>query len=89
MRPSHYHETASSAAGNSQENISEFDRRDSANFERYSYEYSQNVEAKSEGSNELKYLLGEKIDAKEFERKQLPTKRKTLEMKMESIEGKF
>jgi hypothetical protein len=35
-----------------------------------SLQCSQNVEANSEGSNEIKYLLGEKINVKEFERKQ-------------------
>lgn len=35
-----------------------------------SQEYSKNVEANSEGSNDIKYLLGEKINIKEFERKQ-------------------
>ena len=73
-------------AGNSQENL-EFD--DTEKFERYSYEYSQNVEAKSEGSNELKYLLGERIDEREFQRKQHPTKRKTMKQKLDSIEAKF
>merc|ERR1711939_1025251 len=37
--------------------------------DRYSYEYSQNVEADSSGSSEIKYLLGEPIDAKAFERR--------------------
>lgn len=43
-----------------------------------SQEYSKNVEANSEGSNDIKYLLGEKINIKEFERKQQPNKKKTL-----------
>jgi len=33
---------------------------------RYSYEYSQNVEAESSGSSEIKYLLGEPIDMRAF-----------------------
>ena len=43
-----------------------------------SLEYSKNVEANSEGSNDIKYLLGEKINVKEFERKQPTNKKKTI-----------
>jgi hypothetical protein len=43
-----------------------------------SLEYSKNVEVNSEGSNDIKYLLGEKINVKEFERKQPPNKKKTI-----------
>ena len=54
-----------------------------------SLEYSKNVEANSEGSNDIKYLLGEKINVKEFERKQPPNKRKTINQKKQAIENKF
>ena len=55
----------------------------------FSQEYSKNVEANSEGSNDIKYLLGEKINVKEFERKQQPNKKKTLTQKKQAIENKF
>jgi len=54
-----------------------------------SKEYSKHVEAQSEGSNNIKYLLGENINIKEFERKQNPTKKKTLSQKKDAIEDKF
>ena len=47
--------------------------------ERYSLEYSQTVEADSSGLSEIKYLLGEPIDARAFERRPTNAKVKTAQ----------
>ena len=51
--------------------------------EKYSQEFSQNVEAFSDGSSELKYLLGDEIDVNAVEKKLAKngSKGKTVEQK--------
>ena len=50
-----------------------------SNGERYSLEYSQTVEADSSGLSEIKYLLGEPIDARAFECRPTNAKVKTAQ----------
>ncbi len=59
-----------------------------SNYERYSLEYSQNVEADSSGSSEIRHVLGEPIDAKAFERPPTNAKIKTVQQKEQLVENR-
>lgn len=57
--------------------------------EKQSLEYSQNVEVYSDGSSEIKYLLGDEIDLKQVEKRKNSSKGLTIQQKKQQIEDKF
>lgn len=58
-------------------------------YDKFSLEYSQNVEAECSEQSEIKYLLGEPIDPKDFDRRPSNARIKTLAEKEQSVENKF
>ena len=67
----------------------ESNAQEDAETQKQSLEYSQNVEVYSDGSSEIKYLLGDEIDVKQVEKRKNNSKGMTVSQKKEEIEVKF
>lgn len=59
----------------------DFDGETGSVIERYSHEFSQNVEINSNRSSEIKYLFGEKLDHEALVRQQEPGEKETIQKK--------